>query len=55
MPKQKKSSKLTSEEQAKRFKEAAEKAELTEDEERFKRAFEKVASQRPLKTREPRD
>ena len=44
MPKQKKSSKLTAEEQAKRFKEAAEKAGLTRDEKEFERAFGSVTS-----------
>lgn len=43
MPKQKKSSKLTAEEQAKRFKEAAEKAGLTKDEEELERTFRRVA------------
>jgi hypothetical protein len=33
---------LTPEEQVKRFKEAAKKAEVTRDEEEFERAFEKV-------------
>ncbi len=42
MPKQKQT-KLTPEEQAKRFTEAAKKAGLTKDEEEFEKAFRKVA------------
>lgn len=52
MPKQKTDSMLTAEEQAKRFKEAAEKAGLTTDEAEMERAFRAVA--KPTKAREPR-
>lgn len=47
MPKQKKDSKITPEEQAKRFKEAAEKAGVTKDEKALEDAFKKVASASP--------
>lgn len=47
MPKQKTEKKLTPEEQAKRFKEAAQKAGVTKDEKAFEDAFKKVTSQKP--------
>lgn len=53
MPKPKTDKKLTPEEQAKRFKEAAEKAGVAQDEKAFEDAFKKVTSQKPKQRSAP--